>query len=93
MKNFKTNQMTVLFKKWGNSIGVIIPKNLVDKYGIELNKEYEIIDGENGFAFKEKPQKPTIDQLLEGMDRNSRYDDDVLIKDNVGKERFWENKS
>lgn len=83
--------MTVSFKKWGNSIGVIIPKLLVDKYGIELGKEYEIIDGENGFAFKEKSQEPSIDELLKGMDRTSRYDDSVLIKNTVGKERFWEN--
>ncbi len=85
--------MTVSFKKWGNSVGVIIPKALVDKYNIELNKEYEIIEGEKGFTFTEKPHQPTIDELLEGMDRNSRYSEDLLIQDNVGKERFWEDQS
>jgi len=85
--------MTISFKKWGNSIGLIIPKTLVEKYNIKLDKEYDIIEQEDGFTFKEKTGQPTIDELLEGMDRNSRYEEEVLIKDNIGKERFWENPS
>ncbi len=85
--------MTVSFKKWGNSIGIIIPKILVDKYDIKLDKEYDIIEGEEGFTFKEKTNQPSLDELLEGMDRSSRYEPDTLIKDNIGKERFWEDLS
>lgn len=82
--------MSVKFKKWGSSLGVVIPKAIVKKYEIDLEKEYEIIENEEGFYFKEVDNEPSIDELLKGIKRESRYDDSELIKGSVGKERFWE---
>lgn len=33
---------TVVAKKWGNSIGVIIPKEVVEKEGIKVDKPVQI---------------------------------------------------
>lgn len=80
--------MTVKFKKWGNSMGLLIPKILVEKYGIDLEKEYDLIEHTDGFALKEKSPKPTLDELLEGMSHTNRHEEQITGE--VGKERFWE---
>lgn len=33
---------TVIAKKWGNSVGIIIPKEIVEKEGIKLDKPVQI---------------------------------------------------
>lgn len=80
--------MTVKFKKWGNSVGLVIPKSLVEKYGLDFQKEYEVIEQEGGFALREKSAKPTLDELLEGMSHTNRHEEQIT--GSVGGERFWE---
>jgi len=79
--------MNVKFKKWGNSIGMIVPKLIVQKYNIDIEKEYKLIEESGGFIIKEIPKSPSLDELLEGMSRTKRHGEQI---DNyVGKERFW----
>jgi len=78
--------MIVKFKKLGNSIGLILPKSVVEKYGIDTEKEYQLIEQSDGFVIKEKPKSPTLDELLEGMSRTKRHGEQ--IKNLIGKERI-----
>ena len=83
--------MTVKFKKWGNSIGMIVPKLIVKKYDIDMEKEYQLIEESGGFVIKEIPKSPSLDELLDGMNRTNRHGEQI---DNyVGKERFWDEEN
>ncbi len=69
---------TVTTKKWGNSIGVIIPKEVVDKEGIKPEQKVEIeIKGKKTVLeelFGALPFKKTTEQLLkESRELESKY--------------------
>ena len=76
--------MTVKFKKWGNSMGLLIPKYIIKKYNVNTEKEYEILDTKKGFLLQEVSDTKTLDELLEGMSRVNRHEE--LITGSVGKE-------
>ncbi len=81
--------MTIKFKKWGSSVGVVIPKAIIKKYDIQLDKEYEIVEHEDSFTITEIENEPSLDELLKGMNRKSRYKQEERIQGSVGKEVFW----
>ncbi len=72
--------MTVKFKKWGNSVGLLLPKSIIDKYQIDLDKEYDVVENKNGFTIKEKKIETTLDELLQGMSRNNRHEETIKNK-------------
>lgn len=59
---------TVMAKKWGNSIGVIIPKEVVEKEGIKPEQQLEInVKGKKTVLeelFGALPFKKPTEQLL-----------------------------
>ncbi|MBI2550049.1 AbrB/MazE/SpoVT family DNA-binding domain-containing protein [Candidatus Woesearchaeota archaeon] len=52
---------TVIAKKWGNSIGIIIPKEIVEKEGIKLDKPVQI---------EVKPVKSVLAELFGTLKTN-----------------------
>jgi antitoxin MazE len=69
--------MNTKIKKWGNSLGVRIPKEILENLGIKEGFEVEVI--EKGRSIELKPvyknnlkKKYTLDELLAGMDKNNR---------------------
>jgi antitoxin MazE len=41
---------TVKLRKIGNSYGLVVPKDVLDRYSIEEGQELTLIETENGFA-------------------------------------------
>ena len=67
-------------KKWGNSFGVVIPKEIVDSQKLKENEEVEIlIIKKNRNILKESfgilKFKKTTDQMMREMDRELYPDD------------------
>jgi len=76
---------TVTVNKWGQSLGIRIPKNIAQKMHIQEGEKVQI-----AFQDGEITIKPvmTIDWLMEGMDSKNRHD--LLLDDGaLGKEKWW----
>lgn len=52
-------------QKWGNSLGMRIPKSIVSQAGFHSGSQVEIV-AEDGFIAI-YPKKYTLDELLEGI--------------------------
>ncbi len=67
--------MTVTINKRGNSLGIRIPKHIVDKASLEAGKEFEIILGEKGeLILKVKEDELTLEDLLKGVNPDDLHD-------------------
>lgn len=68
---------TVTAQKWGNSLGVRIPKEAADRIGIDQGSEMEInvIGSESTITLKpKKPQKKyTLEELLAQITPENRH--------------------
>jgi antitoxin MazE len=88
--------MNTKIKKWGNSLGVRIPKEILDNLGVKEDWEFEIIEKANSIELKpisknNLKKKYTLDELLAGINR----EEDIELIDwgpDVGKEIIepWE---
>lgn len=76
--------MSVKIQKWGNSLGVRIPKALIEKVNLSENSEVEI-ESKNGtiiiFASK---KKYALEDLLEQITKNNLHHEDAFAAE--GKE-------
>ena len=88
--------MNAKLKKWGNSMGVRIPKEILDNLGVKEDWEFEII--EKGGSIELKPiyknnlkKKYTMDELVDGL-KNSEKQELLEWGPAVGKEIIepWE---
>lgn len=53
--------------RWGNSLGIRIPKQLADEVSLKEGDEIEIYRQENQLVIKPQKTQYTLEQLLEGM--------------------------
>jgi antitoxin MazE len=77
--------------RWGNSLGVRIPKAIAEEAGLREGTHVEI-DVENGAVTmrRTKPQY-TLDELLEGLTPDMVHSEWGDVED-VGRERIWEDE-
>ena len=61
--------MQVTPSKWGNSLGIRLPKEIVRQAGLEQGKPLEMTveDGKVIIAAAKRRRKYTIEQLMEGV--------------------------
>lgn len=68
---------TVIAQKWGNSLGIRIPKEAAEKIGIEQGSEIElrVIGNENIITLKPKrtQKKYTLEELLSQITPENRH--------------------
>lgn len=69
--------MNVQVKKWGNSIGLRIPRKLAEQLAIEENSVVELTVTADGLTVKKKRSPFTLDELLASIPDNFQYPDDV----------------
>lgn len=79
--------MIVTINKWGNSLGIRIPKSLAEEANLIAGKELIITLEEGQLILKEKEAELTLDDLVEGVTPDNRHD--LMIDDEIGKEQ-WE---
>ncbi len=79
--------MNIKIAKWGNSLGVRIPKSIAEESGLSDGDEIEIATEDNRIIIT--PQKPryTLEQLLEGMGEEHLHSEIDWGKP-VGKEQW-----
>ncbi len=76
---------TVTAQKWGNSLGIRIPKDIADRIGIKQGSEMNlsVIDSENIITLKPKKtrKKYTLQELLSQITPENRHEEiDFKIK-------------
>lgn len=63
--------MGITVRRVGNSLGVILPKELLDRYGVKEGDVFDVDEGE--VSFKLSPQKADLAEQLRaariGMDK------------------------
>lgn len=68
---------TVIAQKWGNSLGIRIPKEAADKIGIEQGSELELCITENEKVITVKPKKSkkkyTLEELISQITPENRH--------------------
>ncbi len=70
---------TVIAQKWGNSLGIRIPKEAAEKVGIKQGSEIELIIAENDEIITLKPKrlqkKYTLEDLLSQITPENRHNE------------------
>jgi antitoxin MazE len=66
--------MSIKIAKWGNSLGIRIPKQLADQVQLQEGDEIEISAAENQLIVTPlKRKKYTLEELLEGMGEDNLH--------------------
>jgi len=69
----------VVAQKWGNSLGIRIPKEAAEKIGISFGSELEMYVAENGESITLKPRSPqkkyTLEEFLSQITPENRHDE------------------
>jgi antitoxin MazE len=63
--------MTVRVQKWGNSLGVRIPKSIARQNRIDEGTELEVLS-KNGRVILRAPKAPSLKELLSAMKPSNR---------------------
>lgn len=70
---------TITAQKWGNSLGIRIPKDAAARIGIEQGSEMElsVIDSENSIILKPKKTRKnyTLQELLSQITPENRHEE------------------
>ncbi|WLR42043.1 AbrB/MazE/SpoVT family DNA-binding domain-containing protein [Bacillus carboniphilus] len=78
-KNYEEDDFmsTVIAQKWGNSLGIRIPKEAADRIGIDQGSEMElrVIGSENTLTLKPKKKRKSykLDELLSQITPENRH--------------------
>ena len=66
--------MQVLLKRWGNSIGLRIPKGIADSIGLKADDTVDINASQDGFEVKKARRKYVLKDLLSRVTPENRDD-------------------
>lgn len=59
--------MSIKIARWGNSLGIRIPKQIVEQAQLKEGDEIEISREENRLILTPQKKKYTLEELLDGM--------------------------
>lgn len=77
--------MRIQLKRWGNSLGMRIPKGIADAAGLKADDAVCIDASQDGFIVKKARRKYTLAELLSRVTPENRHDE-VDLGGPVGKE-------
>ena len=69
--------MEIELKKWGNRIGLPIPHQIAESYGLDENTIIELTESQDTLIIKKKKTIPTLDELLASIPDDFQYPEDV----------------
>ncbi len=78
--------MSSKIKKWGNSLGIRIPKVVVEQAHLEENAEVEIMHQDGKIIIFPSNKKITLESLLKRINKNNLHQ--VLDEKNEGNEEW-----
>jgi antitoxin MazE len=68
--------MPVKIQKWGNSLGVRIPKNIIEKVNLRENSEVEIDSSDGAIVILPAKKEYSLDSLLEQITKNNLHSEE-----------------
>lgn len=68
--------MSVKIKKWGNSLGVRIPKTVIEKVNLSENSEVEIESKNGTIVIFPAKKEYSLDSLLEQITKNNLHSEE-----------------
>ncbi len=75
--------MSVKIQKWGNSLGVRIPKTVIEKVNLSENSEVEIESKNGTIVIFPAKKEYALDSLLEQITKNNLHsEEDFKIEGN-----------
>lgn len=72
--------MTAKIQKWGNSLGIRIPKSIIEKANLSENSEVEIENKDGAIIIFPRQKKLSLDTLLSEITKDNLHqesDDEV----------------
>lgn len=78
--------MSAKIQKWGNSLGVRIPKNIIETIKLEENSEVEIETKDGAIIIFPKQKKPSLSSLLNQITKSNLHKAD---EDEVEGNEVW----
>ncbi len=78
--------MSAKIQKWGNSLGVRIPKNIIEKIDLEENSEVEIETKDGMIIIFPKQKKQSLSSLLNQITKSNLHKAD---EDEVEGNEVW----
>jgi antitoxin MazE len=75
--------MSVKIQKWGNSLGVRIPKTVIEKVNLRENSEVEIESKNGTIVIFPAKKEYSLDSLLEQITKNNLHsEEDFQVEGN-----------
>ena len=68
--------MSVKIQKWGNSLGIRIPKNIIDKVNLSENAEVEIESKNGTIVIFPAKKEYSLDTLLEQITKSNLHSEE-----------------
>ena len=78
--------MVQTLNKWGNSLGLRIPKSLARENNLEVGDEIQLVSSNEGILIKPKKKDMTAQELLDSIQDDYKMED--LIPGIVGSEEW-----
>lgn len=69
--------MDVQLKKWGNSLGLRIPHQIAESFGLDENSVLELTESNDTLTLKKKYGLPNLEALLTSIPNDFHYPEDV----------------
>lgn len=73
--NKEVNHMSTTAQKWGNSIGVRIPKKIAEKLEIVNGSELEVSEDGKNIILKPVSNDPTLEDLMAGITKENQHEE------------------
>lgn len=68
--------MSTTVQKWGNSLGIRIPRQIAEQIAVEQGSEVELIVSDDyTLIVKPRKKKPTLEQLLAQCKPENRHEE------------------
>lgn len=67
--------MTATVQKWGNSIGVRIPRKIAKQFDVVNGSKLEVIATDQGIILKPVDNDPTLEELLAKVTPENKHDE------------------
>jgi antitoxin MazE len=69
--------MDIQLKKWGNSLGLSVPRRLAESFGWDENSTGEMLEVDGALVIRKKAIATSLDELLASIPEDFSYATDV----------------
>ena len=84
--------MRTRLDRWGNSLGVRLPKGLADEAGLREGDQVDVDTEDGAIRIRRARPRYTLDQLMDSFDPKTVHEDMFAGVEPIGRERFWEDE-